>query len=106
METQVELPYMEEEWIEAAERLKALAHPVRLYIISLLKAYKEMNVTDIQEALQIEQSIVSHHLNILKNKNILTCKRDGKNKIYSLKDKKIFNILSCIQLNISTKNNE
>lgn len=100
METEIQLPYLEDKWIEASEKLKALGHPVRLYIISLLKAKKEMNVTEIQESLDMEQAVVSHHLNILKDKNILSCRREGKNKIYSLKDKKLFNILTCIQLNI------
>ncbi len=89
--------YKEQEWIDTSEKLKALAHPVRLYIISLLKHQKEMNVGELQDELIMEQAVVSHHLNILKNKNILSCRRDGKNKYYYLTDKKYLNILHCME---------
>ncbi len=93
--------YMDKEWIEAAERIKTIAHPVRLYIISLLKNKKEMNVGEFQSILYIEQAVVSHHLNVLKNKNILSCRRDGKNMYYSLKNKKFLNLLTCIETNLN-----
>lgn len=66
MNTKTKAPYLEKEWIETSEKIKALAHPIRLYIIALLKTQKEMNVTELQEALNLEQAVVSHHLNILK----------------------------------------
>lgn len=99
MITKTKPPYLEKEWIESAERIKALAHPIRLYIISLLKANKEMNVTELQEHLNLEQAVVSHHLNILKNRKVLNRRRDGKNMYYSIRNKKFLNVLSCIESN-------
>lgn len=92
--------YLAQEWIEASERIKALAHPIRLYIISLLKTEKEMTVTALQNALDLEQALVSHHINILKNREVLKCRREGKNIFYSLKNKKLLNVLSCIETNL------
>ncbi|GAB4208889.1 MAG: metalloregulator ArsR/SmtB family transcription factor [Bacteroidia bacterium] len=97
MSTKTKSPYLEKEWIETSEKIKALAHPIRLYIIALLKTQKELNVTQLQEELDLEQAVVSHHLNILKTRGVLNCRRDGKNMLYSLKNKKFLNILSCIE---------
>ncbi len=97
MTVKMKMPYLKPEWIEAADKLKALSHPIRLYIITLLKIKKEMSVTEFQNELNIEQAVVSHHLNILKNKNVLLCRREGKNIYYSLKNKNILNILTCIE---------
>lgn len=99
MKTSTKPPYLEKEWIESAEKIKTLAHPIRLYIISLLKVTDEMSVTELQEALKLEQAIVSHHLNILKGKHVLACRRVGKNMLYSLKNRKFLNILTCIESN-------
>lgn len=97
MTTSTKPPYLEKEWIETSEKIKALAHPIRLYIIALLKITKEMNVSEFQEALALEQAVVSHHLNILKSRGVLNCRRDGKNMYYSLKSKKFLNVLTCIE---------
>lgn len=97
MKTKTKAPYLEKEWIETAEKVKALAHPIRLYIIALLKHKKEMNVTELQEELQLEQAVVSHHLSILKSRGVLNCRKEGKNMIYSLKSRKFLNVLSCIE---------
>ncbi|MCX7728525.1 MAG: metalloregulator ArsR/SmtB family transcription factor [Bacteroidia bacterium] len=97
MNAKTKAPYLEKEWIETSEKIKALAHPIRLYIIALLKNEKEMNVSELQEALDLEQAVVSHHLNILKGRGVLNCRRDGKNMFYSLKNRKFLNVLSCIE---------
>jgi ArsR family transcriptional regulator len=97
MNTKSKAPYLEKEWIESSERIKALAHPIRLYIIALLKVNKEMTVTQFQEELGLEQAVVSHHLGILKNKNVLNLRREGKNSYYSLGNKKFLNLLTCIE---------
>ncbi|PKP04579.1 MAG: transcriptional regulator [Bacteroidetes bacterium HGW-Bacteroidetes-6] len=81
---------------DIAQRLRAIAHPVRIKIISMLDKQQEMNVTTIYNKLEIEQAAASHHLNILKSKGILQSRRDGKNTYYSLKPNSISNLLDCI----------
>lgn len=69
---------------DSTETLRAIAHPIRIAIIDLLFNNGEMTVTDIYKQLKIEQAIASHHLRILKNKNVVAVQRDGKNSLYSL----------------------
>ncbi|MGB4204552.1 MAG: metalloregulator ArsR/SmtB family transcription factor [Bacteroidales bacterium] len=80
----------------ASSKLRAMAHPMRIAIIDLLKGEKRMSVTQIYERLNIEQAAASHHLNILKNKGLLIAKREGKKINYSLKNKALSDILYCI----------
>ena len=80
----------------AAEMLKAIAHPVRIAIVELLSSDTQLNVTEIYEALKIEQAVASHHLSILKNKGVLTSERSGKNCYYSLKYQRLSQIIECI----------
>lgn len=82
---------------EAASRLRAIAHPMRIAIIGMLEDKSKMNVTEIYESLKIEQASASHHLNILKNKGVLASKRDGKNTYYFLKHSTLTQILECLE---------
>ena len=59
---------------QAANMLKAIAHPMRIAILSFLEDEKKLTVTEIHELLNIEQSTTSHHLGILKDKGVLTSK--------------------------------
>lgn len=81
---------------EAASMLKAIAHPMRIAILSFLEDGKKMTVTEIHRKLQIEQSTTSHHLGILKDKGVLCSKREGKNTFYFLKHERLSNIVDCI----------
>lgn len=82
----------------AAEMLKAIAHPMRMAILDLLEDGKMLTVTEIHELLNIEQSSTSHHLGILKNKGVLASKRKGKNTFYFLKHSKLSNILEVVNM--------
>ena len=70
---------------KAAGMLKAIAHPMRISILSYLEDGRKMTVTEIHNKLNIEQSTTSHHLGILKDKGVLASKREGKNTYYYLK---------------------
>lgn len=81
---------------DAASKLRAIAHPLRIAIIGLLEIDSELSVTEIYEQLNIEQATASHHLNILKNKGILNAKRSGKNTYYSINPTSILQVIECI----------
>lgn len=81
---------------EAASRLRAIAHPMRIAIINLLETNHKLNVTEIYEKLKIEQAAASHHLNILKSKGVLISKRDGKNTFYQLRHDSLSHIIDCV----------
>jgi DNA-binding transcriptional ArsR family regulator len=78
-----------------AEILKAVAHPVRLQIIELLEN-NEKCVGDIMEALGIKQSITSQQLNMMKDKGVLSCRRDGAKVYYRIENKSVIKLLHCI----------
>lgn len=80
-----------------ANKLKAIGHPVRIAIIELLEKNEVLTVTQIQNALQIDQAATSNHLRILKDQAIVKSARDGKKKYYSLKVLKLAEVVSCIE---------
>ncbi len=79
----------------AASMLKAIAHPMRLSILNLLDNNK-LNVSEIHEKLNIQQSTTSHHLGILKDKGVLSSLRKGKNTYYFLKHENLSKIIDCV----------
>lgn len=81
---------------KATALLKAIAHPLRLSIIKHIYEKEKLTVTELQNILKIEQPVLSHHLNILRDKGVLTSKRDGKNMYYQVKLENIIGILECI----------
>jgi len=92
---------MDEELVEKLERisfiLKTVAHPMRLGIVHLLEQYPKLSVTEICEMLDSEQSLTSHHLQNMKIKGLLSAKRDGRNMMYSLKEKDVSLIIECLE---------
>jgi DNA-binding transcriptional ArsR family regulator len=81
---------------KAANMLKAIAHPIRISIVEYLEDGKKRTVTEIHKKLGIEQSTASHHLVILKDRGVLSSKREGKNTWYFVKHANLKNVLSSI----------
>lgn len=81
---------------KAAGMLKAIAHPMRIAILNQLEKGKRLTVTQIHQAMKIEQSTASHHLGILRDKDVLIAKREGKNTYYSIKHDRLNTLIDCI----------
>jgi ArsR family transcriptional regulator len=79
----------------AADVLRAVAHPLRLQIIELLEK-GEMCVGAISEALGEKQAITSQQLNIMKNRGILTSRREGTKVFYRLENRNVTQVLNCV----------
>lgn len=79
-----------------ARTLKAIAHPSRVAIIGMLAGGKRLTVTEIYNALSADQSSVSHHLSIMRDRNVLGTTRDGKYIYYFLKSDIFLNLLDCV----------
>ena len=79
----------------AAEVLKALAHPVRLQIVELLKG-GEKCVGEIVNAIGGKQFITSQQLNMMKVKGVLACRRNGARVFYRIENKNALKLLRCI----------
>ncbi len=68
----------------SAELMRAVAHPLRLIILEFIDQHGVINVNKIYNALQIEQSITSQHLRILKLAGVVQARREGKFIHYSI----------------------
>jgi len=76
----------------SAGLLRAIAHPLRLQILSFIDKNKIINVNKIYNKLNLEQSITSQHLRILRNAEIVSTKREGKYILYSVNYAKVSQI--------------
>ncbi|WP_379152375.1 ArsR/SmtB family transcription factor [Paenibacillus sp. sgz5001063] len=86
-----------ETYAQAAELLKALAHPVRLCIVKGIIDKGSCNVTYMQECLELPQSTVSQHLQKLRSLGIVETERNGLEIIYSVKDERIKLLLQILK---------
>jgi DNA-binding transcriptional ArsR family regulator len=81
---------------KAAFILKAIGHPIRLAILDLLDQTNQMHVSELQEKLDIEQALLSHHLIKMKDKGVLLAVKKGKYIYYSIADPSMIRIIDCI----------
>lgn len=81
----------------AAEILRALAHPLRMKILEFIDQNGTINVNKIYNTLNLEQSITSQHLRILRAAGIVITQREGKFIHYSIDYDKVGNSVVAIQ---------
>lgn len=88
---------MKEENIEKASKaLKAMGHPLRLKILCVL-GDSELPVMDIVSQVGTTQSNISQHIDILREKEIITSRREGSKIICKVRDPQILNLLDAMQ---------
>lgn len=75
-----------------AEVMRALASPLRLRILSALRA-GPMTVTALCEQLDSAQTAVSNHLRLLRHLNLVEGNRQGRNVYYQLFDDHVRDLL-------------
>ena len=68
----------------SSDILRALAHPLRMKILSFIDKNQSVNVNKIYSSLKIEQSITSQQLKILRASGIVNTHREGKYIHYTL----------------------
>jgi DNA-binding transcriptional ArsR family regulator len=76
-----------------ADFFQALAHPIRIRILEVL-GRGERSVQELQQALGLEQPIVSQQLAVLRSKNVVTPRKLGTTVRYALSDRLIGKLLS------------
>ena len=79
-----------------SEILKALSDPVRAKIVYELEG-GDMCVCELMRDLGMSQTMVSHHLKILKYAGIISDKKVGKWVYYSLVDVKAHDVLKLLE---------
>ena len=75
-----------------ARFFRALAHPVRIRILEIL-VRGGRTVQELQEALTLEQPIVSQQLAVLRNQGIVVAEKKGLSVRYTLRDPLVGNLL-------------
>lgn len=75
-----------------AEFFRALAHPVRIRILEQLST-GDRSVGDLQEALGLEQSYLSHQLGVLRRAGVLVARREASTVVYALDDPRVADLL-------------
>ncbi len=74
-----------------ADRLKAMADPMRLTILHVLQD-GELCVNDILAQVGGSQANVSKHLSVLRRAGLVECRREGVNVYYRIEDPAVFAI--------------
>lgn len=85
----------EDRYEEMAEILKSLAHPTRLKIVEQLSR-GEKCVQDLHRVTGTDLSTVSRHLAVLRNHEIIDCRRDKTFIYYRLKNKFVLDLFPCM----------
>lgn len=84
------------DFVEAAECLRALAHPVRLRIIQLL-LHGRYTVGELAADCEIPDNVGSEHLRLLQRCGFLVSQRDGRRVYYSIAEPHLEQLMACIE---------
>ncbi len=87
-----------------ADICSALADSKRILILYALHE-RPCNVSTLAEELGISQSASSRHLNLLRERGIVSAQRDGQSVIYSLADGRIIQALDLLRAVLTSKIN-
>ena len=74
----------------------ALADPRRILILYAL-AEKPSNVSELAEALDLSQPTTSRHLNILRERGLVSAHREGQSVVNTLADERIIQALDLLR---------
>ena len=78
--------------VRLADVMRALASPVRLRILGLLRT-RPTTVTEVSELLGTGQTTISNHLRLLRHLSLVTANRDGRHMYYTLFDQHVVELL-------------
>jgi len=91
--------------VETASRsLKAMSHPLRLMILCKL-GEDEFSVQDIVNNVGTSQSNISQHLAILRDKGILSARKDANKVFYKVADFKTLKLIDMMREVFCSKHN-
>lgn len=86
----------EEDIQQAAQAIKAIAHPLRLKILCVL-GDREVSVQDIVEQVGTSQSNISQHLAILRDKGVLVTRKDANRVYYRIGDPRTIKLVGMMR---------
>jgi DNA-binding transcriptional ArsR family regulator len=80
----------------ASRSLKAMSHPLRLKILCTLRD-DEVSVQDIVDRVGTSQSNISQHLAILRDKGILSSRKDANRVYYKVVDARTLKLIEMMR---------
>ena len=86
----------DDEIAQASRSLKAISHPLRLKILCTLGG-REISVQQIVAQVGTSQSNISQHLAILRDKGILSCRKDANRVYYRVGDARTLRLISLMR---------
>jgi len=86
----------EEDIQQAAQAIKAIAHPLRLKILCVL-GDREISVQEIVEQVGTSQSNISQHLAILRDKGVLMTRKDANRVYYRIGDPRTIKLVGMMR---------
>lgn len=86
----------EEDIQQAAHAIKAIANPLRLKILCVL-GNQELSVQDIVEQVGTSQSNISQHLSIMRDKGVLTTRKEANWVYYRIGDLRTLKLIGMIR---------
>lgn len=96
MSEEHQLPSDDEDINRASRSLKAMSHPLRLKILCVL-GEEEVSVQDIVEMVGTSQSNISQHLAILRDKGILSSRKDANRVYYRMVDSRTLQLIGMMR---------
>ncbi|TAJ76893.1 MAG: ArsR family transcriptional regulator [Gallionellaceae bacterium] len=86
----------DEDIMQASLAMKAIAHPLRLKILCVL-AGSELSVQDIVDNVGTSQSNISQHLAILRDKGVLSTRKDANRVFYRIGDPRTLKLVGMMR---------
>ena len=83
-------------FVQAAECLKTLAHPVRLRIVQML-LHGRYTVGELAEDSGVPDNVASEHLRLMQRCGFFTSERDGRKVYYQVAEPHLEQIIHCIE---------
>ncbi|QDV24497.1 ArsR/SmtB family transcription factor [Aureliella helgolandensis] len=85
-----------QDFAEAAECLKTLAHPVRLRIVQML-LHGRYTVGELAQDSGIPDNVGSEHLRLLQRCGFLNSEREGRKVYYQIAEPHLEQLMGCIE---------
>jgi len=86
----------DEHILQASLAMKSIAHPLRLKILCVL-AGNELSVQEIVDSVGTSQSNISQHLAILRDKGVLSTRKDANRVFYRIGDPRTLKLVGMMR---------
>lgn len=81
---------------ESTQIMRSIVHPIRLEMLEFIKNNPWTDVQTIYQSLEIEQSLASQYLAMLRQANVVLTKRQGKHILYHINSTKYVKVHNAI----------